>query len=213
MVERLICNEEVGSSNLPESTQHKINSFIMAEVKILIEGYTSVDTAESGQEKTCPTITLVKDKDIVMFVDPGVLEDQKILIDKLKDEGLTVEDVNIVCITHSHIDHYRNIGMFPKAKTLEYYGLWHKQTVEDWKEQFTDDIKIIKTPGHDYSSITLLVKTDQGIVAICGDVFWKENSPEDDIYASDKEKLKHSRKKVLEMADYIIPGHGAMFKT
>ncbi len=185
----------------------------MAEVKILIQGYTSADTdVEGDEEKTCPTITLVKDKDIVMVVDPGVLEDQKILVDKLREEGLTVDDINVVCITHSHIDHYRNIGMFPKAKTLEYYGLWHKQTVEDWQEQFTDDIRIIKTPGHDYSSITLLVKTEKGTVAICGDVFWKENSPEDDIYASDKEELKQSREKVLEMADYIIPGHGGMFK-
>jgi len=185
----------------------------MAEVKILIEGYTSANTEESDEEKTCPTITLVKDKDTVMVVDPGILEDQKILIDKLKKEGLEIDDVNIVCITHSHIDHYRNIGMFPKAKTLEYYGLWDKQTVDDWQEQFTDDIRIIKTPGHDYSSITLLVKTEQGTIAICGDVFWKENFPEDDPYASDKEELEKSRKKVLEMSDYIIPGHGPMFKT
>jgi len=43
----------------------------MAEVKVLIEGYTSED---SGQEKTCATVGLVKDKDIIMVVDPGVLE-------------------------------------------------------------------------------------------------------------------------------------------
>ena len=103
--------------------------------------------------------------------------------------------------------------MFPQAKTLEYYGLWHGQTVDDWKEQFTDDIRIIKTPGHSSDSITLLVKTEQGTIAVCGDVFWKENSSEDDPYASDKEKLKESRGKVLEMADYIIHGHGGMFKT
>jgi len=186
----------------------------MAEVKILIEGYTNADSvASSGEEKTCPTITLVKDKNLIMVVDPGVLEDQKILIGKLKEESLTIDDVDIVCITHSHIDHYRNIGMFPRAKTLEYWGLWDKNTVEDWKEQFTDDIRIIKTPGHSYDSITLLVKTDKGIVAICGDVFWKENFPEDDAYASDKEKLKESRKKVLEMAEWVIPGHGKMFKV
>jgi glyoxylase-like metal-dependent hydrolase (beta-lactamase superfamily II) len=185
----------------------------MAKVKILIEGYTTADTAESGEEKTCPTITLVKDKDIVMVVDPGVLEDQKILTDALKNEGLTINDVNIVCITHSHIDHYRNIGMFPKAKTLEYWGLWDKNTVEDWEEQFTDDIKIVKTPGHNYDGITLLVKTDEGNIAICGDVFWKENFPENDAYASDMELLEKSRKQVLEMADYVIPGHSGMFKV
>lgn len=185
----------------------------MAKVKILIEGYTNADTKDSGEETTCPTITLVKDEDIVMVVDPGVLEDQKILIDKLKGEGLTIDDVDIVCITHSHIDHYRNIGMFPKAKTLEYYGLWDKNTVADWSEDFTNDIKIIKTPGHSDNSITLLVKTDKGIVAICGDVFWKENLPEKDEYANDQEKLEESRKKVLASADWVIPGHGGMFKT
>ena len=43
-----------------------------AEVKILIEGYTGIDNL-TGQERTQSTITLVKDKDIIMVVDPGVL--------------------------------------------------------------------------------------------------------------------------------------------
>jgi len=182
----------------------------MAEVKILIEGYTTEDTSE---ETSCSTIILLKDKNIVMVIDPGTMKDQKILIEKLKEENLTVDDVNVVCITHSHMDHYRNIGMFPKAKSLDYWGLWDRDTVDDWNSQFTDDIQIIKTPGHSYDSITLLVKTNKGIIAICGDVFWKENLPENDPYASDKEKLKESRKKVLEIADYVIPGHGDMFKV
>jgi len=182
----------------------------MAEVKVLIKGYTSED---SGGEKTCATITLVKDKDIVMVVDPGILESQKELVDALEKEGLSVDDVNIVCLTHSHIDHFRNIGMFPNAKTLEFYGLWDKNTVDDWEEQFTDNIKIIKTPGHNFSSITLLVKTDKGNVAICGDVFWKENFPDEDEYADEPKKLKQSRENILKLADYIIPGHADMYKV
>jgi len=182
----------------------------MAEVKILIEGYTS---EELGDEKTCATIALVRDQDIIMITDPGVLERQEDLIQKLKEENLTVNDINVVFITHSHIDHYRNIGMFPTAKTLEFYGLWDKNTVDDWDEQFTKDIKIIKTPGHNSNSLTLLVETKEGKVAICGDVFWEKDFSEVDPYASDKEKLKESRKKVLEIADWIIPGHGPMFRN
>ena len=186
----------------------------MAEVKVLVPGYTNADSIKAGEEeKTCATITLVKDKGIIMVVDPGVLESRQIIIDALEKEGLSVNNVNIVCLTHSHIDHYRNIGMFPYAKTLEFYGLWDKNTVDDWKEQFTDDIKIIKTPGHDKTSITLLVKTDKGIVAICGDVFWKENFPEEDKYADNPKKLKESRKKIIELADYIIPGHADIYKV
>jgi glyoxylase-like metal-dependent hydrolase (beta-lactamase superfamily II) len=185
----------------------------MTEVKILVQGYTTADSAAPSGEKTCATITLVRDKNIVMVCDPGVLDSQQILIDALKKEGLAVNDVNYVFITHSHIDHYRNIGMFPNAKTLEYWGIWDGGGVEDWKEDFTEDIKIIKTPGHNYDGLTLLVKTKEGIVAICGDVFWKENYPEDDPYASAPKKLQESRQRVLELARWIIPGHAGKYKV
>ncbi len=186
----------------------------LAEVKILVEGYTNADSvAETGEEKTCPTISLVRDKNILMVVDPGVLEDRQVLVDKLKEEGVSIDDINIVCITHSHIDHYRNIGMFEKAKTLEYYGLWHKDNVEDWKEQFSENIQILRTPGHDRTSITLFVKTEKGVIAICGDVFWKENYPKEDFFAENQMKLEESRKLVYKMADWVIPGHGPMYRS
>ncbi|EKE16420.1 MAG: metallo-beta-lactamase [uncultured bacterium] len=187
----------------------------MAEVKILITGFTNADSVdESGEEKTSTTCVLIRDGEWVIVVDPGVLESQNVLVDALAKEGLKIEDVNLVIITHSHLDHYRNIGMFPEAKNLEYWGLWDGQKADEWKEQFTEDIRIIKTPGHNYDGLTILVNTKDGIVAIVGDVWWKENHPQDnDPYASDMEKLKESRQRVLALADYVIPGHGAMFKV
>lgn len=186
----------------------------MAEVKVLIEGYTTADSkAGGGEEKTCPTVSLVKDKNIIMVVDPGVLESQQMLINKLEEHGISASDVNYVCITHSHIDHYRNIGMFPDAKTLEYFGIWDKNVSNDWWEAFSDNIRVLKTPGHDDTSITLIVKTEQGQVAVCGDVFWKENYPLIDAYANNQDKLNESREVVLENADWIVPGHGPMYKV
>ena len=182
----------------------------MAEVKILIEGYVSADNPE-GRSRS--TVTLIKDEGLVIIVDPGAMEDRKMLIDSLKREGLSVDEVNIVCITHSHMDHYMLIGMFPTTKALDYWGFWDGGLCPDWEPQFTKNITIAKTPGHSYDSITLFVKTSKGTVAICGDVFWKENFPEEDPYASDKEKLKESRALVLKNADWAIPGHGKMFKT
>jgi len=188
-----------------------------AQVKILVKGTTNADSvAETGQEKTQPTITLVKDGELVMVVDPGILESQQVLIDALVVENLTVHDVDVICITHSHIDHYRNIGMFPRAKVLEYFGLWDKNGVADWPEQFSTNIQILRTPGHDYTDITIFVTTEEGVVAICGDVFWKENypiDPHDDKYASDPIELTHSREIVLKMADWVIPGHGEKYKV
>lgn len=188
-----------------------------AEVKILLEGYTNAGSiAETGEEKTRPTITLIRDGDLVVVVDPGILENQQTLVYALQEEGLTIDDVDVVCVTHSHIDHYRNIGMFPNAKILEYFGLWDKDTVQEWSEQFSVNIQVLKTPGHDYTGITLFVTTDDGVVAVCGDIFWWEEypkNPEDDIYAQDAEKLQESRELVLMMADWIIPGHGKIYKN
>jgi len=185
----------------------------MSKVKILIEGFTSADTKSLAEEKTCATISLVHDKDIVMVVDPGVLDSQEQLILALEKEGFKKEDVTHVFITHSHIDHYRNIGMFANAKTVEYYGIWSGGSVNDWQKDFAKDIKIIKTPGHSYDGLSLLVETEIGKVAIVGDVFWKESGPEKDPYASDEIKLRESRQKILDLADYVIPGHGPMFKV
>jgi glyoxylase-like metal-dependent hydrolase (beta-lactamase superfamily II) len=182
----------------------------MAEVKILLEGFVSGDV---GGERTMPTMTLVRDGDLVMVVDPGVVEDQQMIIDALAQEGLEIDDVDVVCITHSHIDHYRNVGMFGGAKILEYWGLWEKNKCDEWNEQFSGGVRVLKTPGHSDDSLTFLIETDEGMVAICGDVFWKENYPEDDPYASDFEKLQESRKMILGIADFIIPGHGPIFKV
>ena len=182
----------------------------MAEVKVLVKGYTGSD---SGDEKTCATISLIRDGNIIMVIDPGVLESQQVLIDALKKEGIGVNDVNYVGLTHSHIDHFRNIGMFPDAKTLEFYGIWDKNTVKDWKEDFSENIKIIKTPGHSRTGISFLVNTNIGKVAVVGDVFWKENYPEIDEYANNMKELKKSRKLVLKLADFIVPGHADMYKV
>lgn len=188
-----------------------------AEVKILVEGFTNTDSvAETGEERTQPTITLVRDGNLIMVVDPGILESQQVLVDALIRENLTVQDVNVVCVTHSHIDHYRNVGMFPSAKILEYYGLWHENTIENWPEDFTENVQVLHTPGHDYTGITLFVTTKDGVVAICGDIFWKEDypkDPHDDAFASNPGRLKESREMILKMADWIIPGHGPMYKN
>jgi len=185
----------------------------MAEVKILIEGYTQADQSGGEDAGTCPTITLVRSGQRLIIVDPGVLISQDILIAKLAAEGLTVNDINLVFITHSHLDHYRNVGLFPTAPVLEFWGIWSGDKVVDRPRNLDPDIEVVSTPGHSTDSLTLLVATESGKIAICGDVFWKEGQPLVDPYASDPDALEKSRQTVLASADWIIPGHGPMFRV
>jgi len=200
----------------------------MAEVKVLLKGYLMKDSP-TGMG-SCSTISLIRTKDftgkdLIMVVDPGTCLSQNLIRDALKAEGLTCDDVTHVGVTHSHMDHFRNIGMFPNAISVNYDGIWTADECvysnEDDVLQIGEGLKTVKTPGHSYDSITFLVETSESgagagadvSVAICGDVFWQKDYPkvEDDPYASDRAELVKSRAKVLEMADAVIPGHGEKY--
>jgi len=184
----------------------------MADVKVILTGYTNADKKALGQkEETRPTMALIRDHNLKILSDPGVLSDQEILIQALAKEKLKINDITHIFITHSHLDHYRNVGMFKKAKIIEYFGIWDGANVTNRPKKLTKNIEIVETPGHNSNSITMLVDTDYGKVAIVGDLWWSKRGPKVDPYASDLEKLQKSREKIAEIADLIIPGHGDVF--
>lgn len=86
-----------------------------------------------------------------------------------------------------------------------------------------EGIEILETPGHVTEHLSLIVQTTKGKIAIAGDVIWWTDN-EDQIFninqtdqtqAKDMnmDELVNSRKKLLKKADWIIPGHGKMFKV
>jgi glyoxylase-like metal-dependent hydrolase (beta-lactamase superfamily II) len=194
----------------------------MAKIKILIEGYVR---EENGAEFASSTTVLIREKNFNIIVDPGM--DRKLLIDALEKEKLSAADINFVVLTHYHLDHSLLSGIFENAKFLdrgEIYSWDGKIEKFDGKIPGTD-IEIIRTPGHDMFHCSVLVKTEEfGGVVVAGDVFWWENGEQQktdkeslmkhiDPYVKNEEDLINSRKKVLEITDYIIPGHGKMFKV
>lgn len=76
------------------------------------------------------------------------------------------------------------------------------------------------TPGHTPSCVTVVAKNCDhfGTVAVAGDLFEREEDIEDDsLWISagsfDQHAQRKNRLKVAELADYIVPGHGKMFKV
>ena len=153
--------------------------------------------------------------------------DRKLLFDVLKKEGLSTPNINYVILTHYHLDHSLLSGIFENAKILdngEIYS-WDGKIENHGGKVPGTNIKIIKTPGHDMFHCSVFVETKKfGKVAVVGDVFWWSDEQEqktdkeslmkhEDPYVKNKEQLLESRKKVLEFADFIIPGHGEMFKV
>jgi len=194
----------------------------MAKVKILIEGYAR---EEDGVEFASSTTTLIQEVDLNIVVDPGM--NRKLLLEALRKENLSPDKINYVILTHNHLDHSLLTGVFEKAKILDNEDIyfWDGKIESHGGKIPGTDIKIIKTPGHDMFHCSLLVQDENlGKVAIAGDVFWWEDGQKqktdgvslielEDPYVKNEEDLINSRKKILAFADYIIPGHGKMFKV
>ncbi len=194
----------------------------MAKTKVLIEGY----ARENGKsELASSTTTLIIDGEIKIVVDPGM--NRKMLLDSLKEENLLPSDINYVILTHTHLDHCLLAGIFENAIVYddsETYSFNGEIGGHDGKIPNTD-IEIIETPGHDPFHCAVVINDDElGKVVVASDVFWWADNEEqktdkeslmahEDPYVKDKEKLLKSRTKILEIADYVIPGHGKMFKV
>lgn len=192
----------------------------MSEVKVLIEGY---GKGSGDNWIVSPSTVLIRDSGLNILVDPGTNKDM--LLKALSGEGLEPDDIDLVFITHYHPDHVLNIRLFPDKDVLE-GGMIHRgdKEIEFPGNIPKTNIKVIETPGHAHEHTSLLVETEKGKVAVAGDVFWWTDDEEqktdtesllkhEDPFVKDRKALMKSRKKLLEIADYIIPGHGKMFKV
>lgn len=189
------------------------------KVKVLIEGYAK---EVNGEEFASSSTVLIQDETNNIIVDPG--SNRKLLLEKLNLEGLSIQDINIVLLTHNHLDHSLLAGMFENAVIYDDSSISSMDSKIVNHDGFIGgSIKIISTPGHDQFHMSVLVKnTDKGNVVISGDIFWWADEDKqitdkeslinlEDPYVKNKEQLLNSRRQILETADYIIPGHGKPF--
>ena len=184
----------------------------MATVDVLIPGH--VKDTPAGKS-VHPTVSLVRDDDLVIVADPGILDDPGLLVDALAEHDLTVHDVTHVFVTHHHVDHTRNIGMFARAVVVDvdslYDGsLWLGHAGDG--HALSDSIRVIETPGHAAECAALVVDTDDGTVVLTHAWWFADMTPVQDPLAWDQGALERSRARILEIADIVVPGHGPAFR-
>jgi glyoxylase-like metal-dependent hydrolase (beta-lactamase superfamily II) len=172
------------------------------------------------------TVTLIKgEKNVV--VDSGGFADAEVIKKSLNKEGLTPEQIDFVIATHYHWDHVSNFHIFKNARLYKCYSFSsyidiknNKTALANIQDGFRiiDDIELILTPGHVEHHMSVVVNTDKGKVVIAGDAIghkeWVDLTKlPDKRYVWDEKKYTESRKKILKIADYVIPGHSDMFKV
>lgn len=196
----------------------------MAEVKVLLEGFHEVQ--EDGLKIAC-TSTLIK-SDINILVDPGHYSQEEELLEVLQENNLSPDDIDVVFLTHVHLDHAANAHLFKKAKIYlkhqqDYVGQFHlPQEGKVIRIEIKDGIKLAKdvefllAPGHSGDMTALKVNTEEGIVVVAGDAIATESLADiskKPLLFTNLEDFEASRRKILKIADFIVLGHGKMIKN
>ena len=186
------------------------------KVIVLKEGIHTKDEPVSEHymdriEPICSSVTLIKAQDRWeknILVDTGYSGYEQEIIESLAKEGLKPEEIQVVINTHEHFDHCANNHLFTNAIKIVGLLQWNtEKSIDIFKSidhiKIQEGVSIIWTPGHKQIHTSVVVKSDKTYV-IAGDTVSKE------FFLSNyegREKLE-SAKKILSIADVIIPGHG-----
>ncbi|HEU0075557.1 MAG TPA: MBL fold metallo-hydrolase [Dehalococcoidia bacterium] len=207
----------------------------MAKVETILQGF-SLGT-DQGNLAFCG-VTLIEGTKRIL-VDVAHNGRRTLLLERLKQRGLTPDDIDYIFLTHSHWDHMLNIDLFPDAKVLihpverEYIK---DPLPTDWAttgytslilestqlqevsggEEVDDGVSVIETPGHSKGSMALLVRSDTGTLAVSGDALpnalsVKTGLPR--IVFWDENEAKASIRKLLDAANTFYPGHERPFRV
>lgn len=183
-----------------------------AEVHILFNGYVK-DGATPEVSRVASTVALVRDGDVHVIIDPGMVPDPQAILEPLAALGESPETITDVIFSHHHPDHTLNAALFPRAR---FHDIWAIYQGDSWKNraaeryELSPSIRLIETPGHTPQDITTLVGTLDGVVAFTH-LWWSASGPVDDPLATDLAALHRNRERVLRVATRIVPGHGAPF--
>ena len=181
-----------------------------ATVHIVQEGY----IRGRDPQHVGPTIGLVVDGGSVIVVDPGLVADRGALIEAVTARGVTAGDVTDVVFSHHHPDHTVNAALFPNARIHDHWAVydgdvWHSRPADRY--EVSPSVRLLATPGHSAEDISTVVGTRDEVVVFTH-AWWTKDGPVEDPYAPDQQVLNVSRKRVLEVATLVVPGHGSPFR-
>ena len=194
----------------------------MHEVIVLVPGF--VGELQGQSYPAGGTVTLIKGIPNVV-VDTGDVSQRRQILAALANHGAAADDIQWVVNTHGHLDHVGNNNLFPTATFVLAGDL--ARDGKYWTHDFArcplliasdtdgNDISVMLTPGHTDHDLSVIVPASIGVVAVVGDLFEHAADDKDgawEQWSRDAPLQRTSRATVRALADYIVPGHGGMFR-
>src|SRR3989338_3794913 len=174
---------------------------------------------ENHISKICSAVVLLKaekpgEKNIIADTgSPGYADE---ILASLKKEGLKPEDIEFVLITHTHMDHVFNTYLFRNASIVRCRVVdYPNHTLTMFKS--SDSVKIpgvaiLPTPGHAENHTSYVVKSGGKTYVIAGDAIREERIKTGTFGVPPNQEYIDSARKIAEIADVIIPGHGRIIQ-
>lgn len=178
-----------------------------AHVDVLHDGYAGADGVASS-------VTLVRDGEHVIVVDPGMVAHPARILDPLAQLGVQPDDVTDVVLSHHHPDHTWHVALFGDIRLHDVWAVyerdqWHSEPAEG--RQVSPNVVLTETPGHTPQDISTLVTTDDGLV-VCTHLWWMAQGPPVDPRGTDQGAISLHRGRILAMNPVlVVPGHGPAF--
>jgi glyoxylase-like metal-dependent hydrolase (beta-lactamase superfamily II) len=176
-----------------------------AQLDVLFTGYVG--------DRVAGTVSLIRDGDRVIVVDPGMVPTRSAVLDPLHALGVAPGDVTDIVLSHHHPDHTVNIALFGEIPVHDFQAIY---TGDQWESRAAEgfalgpSIRLLETPGHTPQDVSVLVGTPDHVVALTH-LWWTDAGPAEDPYSTDRDQLRVQRERVLALADLVVPGHGAPF--
>jgi len=164
------------------------------------------------------------DGPVKVLIDPGHRHLFEHVRKGLGELNLSLEDIDVVMITHGHPDHFEAVQEFPDATLLamaqEEFEFIKKATGNYYKvrepafylqggDLHVGDhhFQIIPTPGHSPGSISIYWRDYK--VLFTGDVIFKRSVGRTDLPGGKGRLLRESIETLATLeVEYLMPGHG-----
>jgi glyoxylase-like metal-dependent hydrolase (beta-lactamase superfamily II) len=167
------------------------------------------------------------------LVDPGLIMQGAPVHGALSALGVDSNEIRDVILTHLHYDHAEGLIAWPQRRVFVHrleteapYAQAVAGQLETVRLEILDGeegeiepgLRWMCTPGHSDGLITLLVDTDEGLVAIASDCvgplpeyFDRMDLPED--FGPEREELLEQWRRIRELEPVVvIPGHNPPVK-
>lgn len=185
-------------------------------------------------------VTLIQSNGENILVDVGHYGRRRLMLEALSKNNISIEDINIVVLTHLHWDHALNIDLFKKARIfVSKYELEYNQNIGsddpftirnfgklveskdllevDGDYKINSEVTLLDSRGHTHGHLAVVAGAPENGIVVTGDSIpnlraWHRNRP--DIVMLDEGKAEKSIERIKKLGyKVIVPGHDPPFKV